>query len=221
MSPPRPGDTTAPAKDISVTDDIVHLNEALGKTSSSLLIRVREKDHEAWTRLVQLYGPLVYAWCTRLGLQDADAADMGQEVFRKVANAIVDYHHERTGDTFRGWLHTITRNLVLDHLRHNARQVEAVGGSDAYAKLVELAADPDESSVSQESDRIMLTRRAVELVLENCKEQTREAFLRVVLGGQHPASVAQDLGISVNAVYLAKSHLLRRIREEFELLVDL
>jgi RNA polymerase sigma-70 factor (ECF subfamily) len=59
------------------------------------------------------------------------------------------------------------------------------------------------------------------MVLDDCKEETRQAFLRVVIAGQHPADVARDLGMTANAVYLAKSHILRRIREEFGQLVEI
>lgn len=98
--------------------------------------------------------------------------------------------------------------------------VDAVGGSDAQARLRELPDYEEDSAVSDEDERLLLFRRAVDLVLGNCKEETRQAFLRVVVAGHHPADVAADLGMTSNAVYVAKSHILRRIREEFAGLVD-
>src|SRR5439155_1036936 len=80
-----------------------------GSTSSSLLAGLRTQERAAWSRLAKLYGPLVYSWCRRRGLQDSDAADVLQEVFRAVAGKIEDYA-QGPGSTFRGWLWTITRN---------------------------------------------------------------------------------------------------------------
>lgn len=204
-----------------MTDASVEINEALGRTSSSLLDRIKNQDQDAWRRLVHLYSPLVYSWCRRAGLQEADAADVGQDVFRKVAESIASFHHDQPGDSFRGWLRTITRTRVVDHQRRQGRTVPALGGSDAQALLAEFPDRPEDSVATDEEDRHLLHRRAVDLVLENCREETRQAFWRVVVAGQPAAEVAQALGMTVNAVYVAKSHILRKIREEFAQIVDL
>ena len=94
-------------------------------TRSSLLIRIRDHhDNTAWSEFVEIYAPLIHRFGIRRGLQDADAADIGQEVFRTVATRIGSFQHGRSGDTFRGWLRTITRNKVGDFLRRwrNAAQ---------------------------------------------------------------------------------------------------
>lgn len=203
----------------NVTDTGVEWSEAAEGTSPSLLVRVKLKDEDAWRRLVHLYGPLVYSWCRRSGLQEADAADVGQDVFRTVAESIERFRHDREGDSFRGWLRTITRTRMLDFLRRKARLVETLGGSAAHAELRELPACDADSGASNDDERLLLLRRAVDVVLGNCKEETRQAFLRVVVAGHHPADVAADLGMTSNAVYVAKSHILRRIRAEFAGLV--
>jgi RNA polymerase sigma-70 factor, ECF subfamily len=203
-----------------VTDDSVVLGEGLGTTSSSLLIRVKAGDQEAWRRFVHLYGPLVYRWCHRFGLKDVDADDVSQDVFRTLAGSIDGFCNDRKGDSLRGWLWTVTRTRVIDFFRKLGVPDCPVGGSDALAELHTIP-DPRADSGSTEEDENVLLRRAVDMVLEGCKEETRQAFLRVVVGGESPADVARDLGMTVNAVYLAKSHLLRRLREEFGELVDL
>src|SRR5437588_9992509 len=86
-------------------------------TSPSLLDRVKAGDAAAWERLVTLYAPLVFHWCRRWGLRDEDAADVFQDVFQSVAAHIATFHRDRRGDTFRGWLRTITRNKVHDYYR--------------------------------------------------------------------------------------------------------
>jgi RNA polymerase sigma-70 factor (ECF subfamily) len=86
------------------------------------------------------------------------------------------------------------------------------------------APDPgtDNSSPDEEEDeKRLLLRQAAEMVLETCEESTRQAFLRVVAGGEAPADVARDLGLSVAAVYAAKSRTLRKLREEFTPIVEL
>src|SRR4051812_44000856 len=101
------------------------------RTSPSLLLRVQDNDQGAWTRLVNLYGPLVYHWCRKSHLDAEDMADVFQETFRAVARRIHDFRRDRPGDTFRGWLRTITLNKVRDNFRRHSQVPRAVGGTDA------------------------------------------------------------------------------------------
>jgi RNA polymerase sigma-70 factor (ECF subfamily) len=170
-----------------------------------------------------LYGPTVYGWCLRAGLQPADAADVGQEVFAAVARAIDGFRHDRAGDTFRGWLYTITRNKIRD--RGTAPGSVGTGGSDAQEQLARFAApSPDPEHVTRDSDDKDevrgLCRRAIDLVQGEFEPQSWTAFTRAFVNGDAPADIAAALGISVNAVYLAKSRILRRLRQEFSALVD-
>src|SRR4051812_1404007 len=102
-----------------------------GLTSPSLLARAQENQPAAWEQLVDLYAPLVYHWCRRAGLREEDVEDVFQEVFRAVARALPDFRKERAGDTFRGWLRTITRNKIRDHYRLLQDEVRGAGGTDA------------------------------------------------------------------------------------------
>lgn len=206
-----------------MTDRRVNPGVGSPPTSITLLERVRARDQKAWERFVHLYSPLVYDWCRQAGLQEADAADVGQEVFRAVAGAIGGFRHDRQGDTFRGWLRTITRNKVHDFRRRCQAECPGTGGSDAQQRLQEIeeqqSSNSDEAGAAKE--RLLVYRRIVELVLADNEERTRQVFWRVVVEQQQPADVAGDLGISVNAVYLAKSRVLRRIREELAGLEEL
>src|SRR5262245_57369655 len=143
---------------------MTEVQETFDSTSSSLLDRVRLKDAEAWRQLVRLYGPLVYSWSARAGARGEDAADVVQEVFRSVALAIGDFRRDRPGDTFRGWLHVITRNKVLDLHRRRAGEPAAVGGSEHQDRLnaVPFADDPADDDDSRES-RGAILRRALDL----------------------------------------------------------
>jgi RNA polymerase sigma-70 factor (ECF subfamily) len=186
------------------------------------LLRARAHDSEAWGRLVRVYGPLVYSWCRRAGLQASDAADVGQDVFMGVAKGIATFRRDKSGDSFRGWLFSITRNKVGDHWRRQARRPKAHGGSDGLQRLVQETADESSSSGSGTGSgkQGSLLRRALELVRPDFTETTWQAFWRVVVEGQAPADVAAALGVKTNAVYIAKSRVLSRLRQEFGDLID-
>lgn len=205
-----------------MTDGRVSEDES-SDTSSSLLIRIREKDPEAWRRFVLLYSPLIYHWCRRSGLNETDSADVGQEVFSSVAKAIGRYRHDQSGSSFRGWLRTITINKVRDLFRRRRVGVDAVGGTEGLAQILAVAdgGQEDLSDDQPEKEELILLRQALEMVLSEFHEETRRAFLRVVVDQQSPAEVANELNISVNAVYLAKSRVRRRLKEEFTGLLDL
>lgn len=180
-------------------------------TPSSLLKGLKASDPEAWRRLARLYAPLVHRWCRQRGLQPADAEDVVQEVFRVVLDRVAGFRHDQPGSTFRGWLWAITRNKLGDHFRRCAAGPEAAGGSDAQQQLAQLPAEaPDEGSAEMSG----LYRRALEQIRSEFEERSWQAFWRVVVEDRRPADVAQVLGMSANAVYLAKSRILRRLREE-------
>ncbi len=175
-------------------------------TSLTLLERVRAADQAAWDRLVKLYAPLVYRWCLRAGLQTADAADVGQEVFAAVARAIGSFRHDRPGDTFRGWLYTITRNKLRDRVTPPGGV--GAGGTDAHRLLTnrpaEAPADSADDAPSEADDDQFVYRRAVELIRGEFEPRTWEAFWQTAVEGRGPADVAAALGVTVNAVYLAR-----------------
>ncbi len=191
---------------------------AASSTSASLIERVRKLEPDAWLRLSKLYSPLVYRWCRRAGLQDSDAADVVQETFRAVAIGIQRFRHEQPGDSFRGWLWTIAKNKLHDHFRRCAARPGALGGSDAHSRLLQI---PDADSAASDDggqfdSTSSLAHRALELVRNEFEERTWQAFLRIVVGGERPADVAADLGMTFGAVCTAKWRVLRRVRQELD-----
>lgn len=195
-------------------------SESSSSLQSTLLRGVRAQDPEAWQRLVELFGPLVYGWCRGQQLQPADASDVTQEVFRAVATNIDRFRRARPGDSFRGWLWTITRNKVRDLQRAQGKQPPAVGGTTMMHRVSEVPDEPP-SDDSSSTDMVRSTyRRAVEMVRERFEEPTWQAFWRVAIERDKTTDVAADLGITVNAVRKAKARVLRRLREEFGELLD-
>ena len=189
-----------------------------GSTSISLIARVQARDPEAWQRLIDLYGPLVYGWCRQSGLQAEDAADVVQEVFCAVAGHVARFRRERPGDSFRAWLRTIARNKLCDHFRRLGRQPQARGGTTAQQNLAQIAQpDPDwllpEDGRAAEGD---LWHRAMELVRAEFEPRTWEAFWRLAIERRSGAEVARELGITLPAAYQAKYRVLKRLRRELD-----
>jgi RNA polymerase sigma-70 factor (ECF subfamily) len=189
---------------------------ASDSTSSSLLERVKVHDPEAWQRLCALYGPLIYRWCRQVGLQQADAADVSQEVFRTVANRIAEFEIGRPGG-FRTWLRTITRNKIGDHLRRERQELRGRGGTTAHNGLHQVEASPDDvSNVDGEVHDNLLPHRALNLVRSEFADRSWQAFWLVVAEHRSPAEVAQQLDMTLAAVYMAKSRVLARLRQELD-----
>jgi RNA polymerase sigma-70 factor (ECF subfamily) len=182
-------------------------------TSSSLIRRVKARDAEAWHRLVALYGPLVYRWARQAGLQDSDAADVMQEVFRGVANGIANFRSDRPNDSFRGWLWTITQNAARRLQNRRRSRPEATGGTTAHQQLQQAPDIADDSLGSQElGDSVSIVHRALEMVRDEFEERTWQAFWRSTVAGQSASEIAQELGMTEGAVRQAKYRVLGRLR---------
>lgn len=196
-----------------------HTSDSL-PTSSSLLFRAQQDDATAWERIVKLYAPLVFHWCRGWGLKPHDAENVGQDVFLAVSKNLTGFKRQADA-TFRGWLWTIARNKYVDFVRKATNSPHSIGGSDALDMLasIEDLATIDEQEVSAE--RGMLYQRALELIQGEYSERDFQAFYRVTVNGVSAADVASDMGITVNTVYLAKSRILKRLRDEFSDIIDL
>jgi RNA polymerase sigma-70 factor, ECF subfamily len=184
-------------------------------TPPSLLERVRADDAAAWDRLVKLYAPLVFGWCRTWGLQDQDTADIFQEVFQAVAAHIGSFRKKKEGDTFRGWLRVITQNKVRDHIRRLGREPAGVGGTDAQRRLTQLPGPPPpDDRPAEEEAECGLFYRALDLIRSEFEERTWQAFWQTAVEGRAPKDIAEELAMSPGAVRVAKSRVLRRLREE-------
>src|SRR5262249_39314385 len=187
---------------------------------SSLLARLRDpRDGDAWQEFVELCGSLVYSFVRQRGLQDADAADLTQEVFLAVAGAVRNWHYDPAQGTFRGWLYGITRNKLARFLRRRYAQPVARGGSNAQHRLEEQSAPQHDLSEDWEREfQQQLFRVAAAKVQGSFTPSTWQAFWLTAVEGQSPTQTAKDLGLSVGAVYIAKSRVLARLVEQIQLL---
>lgn len=189
---------------------------APSSTDLGLLERVRARDATAWRFLVDVYGPLVHSWCVQQGLGAEDRADVVQETFMAVAAHIDGFRRDRPGDTFCGWLLTITTNKIRDHHRRQRGRPAAAGGSDHARRLADLPAAPDPPDDAEPDAAGAVLRRALDLIRADYDPQTWQAFWRTAVGGEASAAVATALGMSPNAVRKAKARILRRLRSDLE-----
>lgn len=194
----------------------------MAETSASLLEQLRAAgDGPAWRRLLDIYTPLLRHWLGRYGLQASDCEDLVQEVLAVVVRELPAFQHNQRPGAFRRWLRTILVHRVQAFWRARQSRPQATGDSDLAKMLAELE-DPD-SGLSklwdQQHDRHVMAR-----LLKDIEPQltpsTWQAFRGVVLDGKHEETIAKELGLSVNAVFIAKSRVLARLRREAQGLID-
>jgi RNA polymerase sigma-70 factor (ECF subfamily) len=188
----------------------------MSATSATLLERLRDRtDAEAWRRLFDLYTPLLAGWLRRYSLQPTDVDDLVQEVLAAVAREAPHFRHSGRPGAFRHWLRTILANRLREFWRARRSRPAVAGGSD-FADMLEQLEDPG-SGISGRWDREHdehVARRLLGMIEPLFAPPTWQAFRRVVLEGERPDGVAAELGLSVNAVFIAKSRVLRRLRQE-------
>jgi RNA polymerase sigma-70 factor (ECF subfamily) len=186
-------------------------------TRASLLVQIRDgTNHTAWREFVDLYGPVVYGFARQRGLQDADAADLMQDVLRSVSSAIGRLDYNRAQGTFRGWLFTITRNKVFNFL--SARRIRPQASGDSTTNRI-LSQEPDGHDGS-DTWELEYQRRLASLAMDRVKgefqENTWRAFWLTAVESVPVADAARQLGMSPGAIYVAKSRVLARLKDEVE-----
>ena len=185
-------------------------------TRASLLLRLRDpRDERAWGEFAAIYGPLVFDVARRKGLQEADAADLRQEVFRAVVGAIAGFDLDPARGSFRGWLFRIARNRAVNALVALGRHPRGSGDS-AVARLLEAQPDPGTEAEAAEVEaeaRRRLFAWAAERVRGEFRPATWSGFWATGVEGRPASEVARELGSTPGAVYVARSRVMARIRQ--------
>jgi RNA polymerase sigma-70 factor, ECF subfamily len=184
-------------------------------TSLTLLDRLRAPGHtDAWNRFVQLYRPLLHTWAKRQGLQDADAADLTQEVLVKLMSELPHYARG-AGQSFRGWLFRVTANQCRDFRRRVATRAlpgaDGLSGADAGPPLVEF---------EEAEYRKALVDSGLATIKDEFEAKTWSAFEQVMVHNRSAAEVATKLGRTKGAVYSSQSRILARLREVIDEFLD-
>jgi|ERR1043166_8072458 RNA polymerase sigma-70 factor (ECF subfamily) len=180
-------------------------------TSYSLLERLREPEASAaWDRFVALYTPLLMAWSRRLGMTQEAAGDFVQDVFLTLVQQMPRFEHDGK-HKFRAWLKTIAMNRWRN--QQQKMKPETVGE-------LEVSVPDDAIEFVESNYREILSRRALEIMRSDFQETTWRACWETVVVGRPAEEVATELGMTVGAVYVAKSRVLARLREELAGLLD-
>lgn len=184
-------------------------------TSLSLLDNLRQDPHDtAWRRLVDLYSPLIRVWLRRYAVLDQDVDDLVQEVLAVVVRKIPEFKRKPQTGAFRRWLRTITVNCLRGFWRAQRYRPKATG-NESFAHILDQLEDK-ESALSklwdQEHDE-HVTRRLLEMIRPRFEAKTWLAFQRVALEGVSVDQTAQELGMTVNAIFIAKSRVVHLLKQ--------
>lgn len=180
--------------------------------STGALADVQQMDPEAWSRLVHVFGPIVYRWCRTSHVPAEDAADVVQEVFTSVARSIPDFRRQKPVGSFRSWLATITRNRTADYFRRESNRLAAVGGTDAMIVLRQHAESLD-STITQSGVQSAISQTLLQHVEAEFEVSTWKAFWLTTMEDKSAAEAAEITGLSRASVYQSKSRVLRRLRQ--------
>jgi RNA polymerase sigma-70 factor (ECF subfamily) len=184
-------------------------------TPVSLLERLRRPGEQAaWDRFVELYTPLLLHWARQLEPQEADTADLVQEVFLVLLRELPSFTYQ-PHKRFRGWLRTVLVNKGRERRRRLAAR-PAEDGADLAGQPA-----PDETTALEEEEyRRYLVQRALQLMQADFQPATWRACWEYVVEDRPAAEIAAELDVTVNAVHLAKARVLRRLRQELEGLLE-
>jgi RNA polymerase sigma factor (sigma-70 family) len=191
-------------------------------TRPSLLIRLRgPRDEQAWAEFTAIYAPLIERLARHRGMQDADAADLVQEVLRTVARAIERNAFDPARGSFRGWLFRIARNLMINFLISQRRHPQGSGDSNMQRLLEEWPApDIEDSALFDVEYKRQLLYWAAEQLRGEFTELTWQAFWQTGVEGRSAKEVADALGTTIGTVYHYKSRVMARLRRKIEQVED-
>jgi RNA polymerase sigma-70 factor (ECF subfamily) len=185
-------------------------------TSATLLERLKDaRDADAWNRLVALYAPLIRVWANQLSVRGADADDLVQEVMTVVVRRFPEFVHPEKPGAFRGWLRAIAANCARSLWKSRRVHPTAPGGTDFGSYLARLEDPADDFARAWEREHdLHITRKLLDRIRSDFEARTWDMFARFVLDGLSAEEVAEELGTTSNAVYIAKSRVLSRLRQE-------
>jgi RNA polymerase sigma-70 factor (ECF subfamily) len=190
-------------------------NRMHDETSNTWLhsIKGAEPGASGWCHLVDSYGPFVRNILTRKGLQDACADDVGQNVMAVVIRKLPEFDRQRTG-SFRSWLRRITVNCLRDYVKSSQYRRRASGNDDSH-QLIELLEDAnsDFTHMWNREHAHHVLNELLKAVAQDFAPSSIEAFRRLALNDESVDDVARDLGMTTNACFIARSRILKRLRE--------
>lgn len=183
------------------------------KTRYSLIGKLGDRrDAEAWSEFATIYQPVIFRICRKRGLQHADATDVTQEVLAQVAKSIEKFDPSHPGVTFRGWLYRVTRNSVVDFFRNRKRKPTVSAGTDVFANVQEQEQHDNEEFYLEFQRQVFL--QVSREVAAQVKQSTWQAFWQTEMEKRPAEDVAEELGMTIGALYVARSRVLARLKKE-------
>jgi RNA polymerase sigma-70 factor (ECF subfamily) len=190
------------------------------ETRPTLLLRIRDpRDGLAWGEFVEIYAPLIHGYARHRGLQDADAADLTQDVLQTIAAKVHGFQYDPSQGSFRGWLFTTTLNKLRDRARKKSR-VDGGSGDTGLHALLEAQPSREEEETWNQQHQWRLFLWAAERAKPDFRPATWQAFWETAVEHKPAKEVASRLKMTVGAVHIAKSRALRRLRELIQTVED-
>lgn len=190
------------------------------RTSSTLLLRLRDlDDQEAWSEFLERYTPRIYQWCRRYNLQESDASDVTQEVLGKLLRAMRSFEYDPKRGSFRGWLKTVTNNAIRDFVGTLKNPVRGSGDTLMHRNLAAIQ-DPDAlaalaEAIEAEAEQELLME-AESRVKIRVQPHTWMAYELTARDQIKAAEAADRIGMQVSEVYVARSRVIKMLRQEVE-----
>lgn len=187
------------------------------ETRVSLILRLQKpSDADAWEQFCDLYRPFVYRIALAKGLQDADASDLVQEVFVRVAGSVNRWDPDQNKGSFRAWLGTVTRNLLIDFIRNKNRLPDVSQKSDLWQHIAEHQRSATGCSaadfVNSEFQKQIFAWASFE-TQQRVSEKQWQSFWQTAVQRKPAVDVAEELNMSVGAVYVAKSRTMAELKK--------
>lgn len=190
---------------------------AAPQTRPSLLIRLKNPaDADAWSEFHAVYAALIYRFCRARGLQDSDAADVSQEVLVRVARDIRSFDYQPEKGRFRNWLGAVTHSRLARHFQKLGRgkTIGSQVGPD------QSPADPENSTAWDTQFNAHVLQSALVRARPHFTAETWQLFEAVWVGDRPATDVSREMKVPIEAVYVAKSRVLKRLREEVLILAE-
>lgn len=164
---------------------------------------------------MDLYTPLIYRYCQKRELSHSDAADISQNVMRKVAGAMQNFQYDPEKGKFKAWLFTTVRHSIIDFYRHQARQ-PIITNTAHLVQLMDRSPSQSDYDIWEQDYQRQMLAWALEKIKPEFSQRIWSVFEATALKGQRSVDVAEEIGMSDNAIAVAKHRVLKRLKEKID-----